>query len=224
MVLPLPRRRRGLVVGLVFIALGLAVLASLLLSERAEAASEPVRDFSPPPPALLPFGDPSLASKIDEALVWLVTKKCENVDNCPAHPILSDPDFRKQIREAAISSGERYNQPPGLLLAMAYRETVFRLDLVGKKGELGLMQVGKRGREICASACGTMKTADEQMACGACWLDAGVRWCGGDLLRGLKAYAGGRCEAKTQATLRAVNWRYRVWRKIHSLVYGGNIS
>lgn len=218
MVPPLPRSYAGRA-ALVALA---ALFALVLCYLSASAQSTPIpriitdADFVEPAPGPLPLYDPSLASKIEDAFVWLVEKKGAN----EGHPIIGDPLHRAAVREAGLAAGSRYDLPPDLLWSICYRESVFTLDRVGTRGEIGMMQVGAKGRAYCAEACGTNTTAAEQIACGACWLDAGRTWCGGDLRRGLTAYAGGKCHAKTAGVVRAVYLRYRVWRKLRSLVYG----
>lgn len=218
MVPSVPFKRRGLVALVVLLALAAAV-SVVALSARADMPAIPTvitaADLVEPDPGPIPLDDPSLASKIEDAFVWLVEKKGANLD----HPVLADPAHRAAIREAGFVAGARYDLPPDLLWSIAYRESTFKLDEVGKRGEQGLMQVGERGRRYCSAACGTMTTAAEQIACGACWLDAGRQWCGGSLLRGLYAYAGGKCAAGTPKIVRVVYLRFRVWRKIRALVY-----
>ncbi|MDD5542850.1 MAG: hypothetical protein PHX83_06715 [Acidobacteriia bacterium] len=210
------RERKDMVIATLVLIAAAVVAAFLFYASRAHAAP-PIVDLEAPPTETVALDDPSVAPKIEEAMIWLVTKRGAN----EKHPILSDPVYRANIRVAAVESGEKYDVPADLLLAMAYRETVYKMDTVGKRGELGLMQVGSLGRRHCAKACGAMVTASEQMDCGACWFDHGRKWCGGDIRLGLNVYASGPpCKASAPATIRATFWRYRVWRKIHEMVYG----
>lgn len=203
-----------------------AALAVLLsgLSATAEGPADTaeqagaravVRDYSEPPPAPIALDDPSLASRYDAAIIWLAERR----GAAERHRIIGDSAYRDSIREAAILAGTSYGFDPDLLLGIAYRESVFDIGRVGKRGEIGLMQVGSLGRRYCREVCGKNETPEEQMLCGACWLDYGVKFCGGDLRRGLNVYASGKCDARSVGTARAVHWRYRVWRKIRSFLF-----
>lgn len=180
------------------------------------------KDFSMPKDEPISVDDEIVGEKIDNALMWLVAKKIG--ESQAAHPIIDDPIYRTSVRKAAIAAGNAYNLPPLLLLSMAYRESVLTLDRVGTRKEIGLMQVGKGGQHFCKKVCGKNKTPDEQMMCGACWLDEGLSMCKGDLIKGLKAYAGGKCNSQKTRVVNSVYWRLRVWRKLHELVFGEELT
>lgn len=180
------------------------------------------KDFSVPEDISISTDDEIIGKKIDDALSWLVTKRIG--ESQAAHPILDDPSYRMSVRVAAIEAGNSYNLPPLLLLSMAYRESVLTTDRIGTRKEIGLMQVGKQGQQFCKNVCGQNITPHEQMYCGACWLDAGRSWCKGSLLGGLRAYAGGKCNSKKTRVVNSVYWRLRVWRKIHEMVFGAEMT
>jgi hypothetical protein len=191
------------------------VMALLCLGSTA-------KDFSVPESTPISTDDEIVGKKIDDAISWLVTKRVG--DSQAAHPILDNPVYRTEVRVAAIEAGNSYNLPPLLLLSMAYRESVLTTDRIGSRGEIGLMQVGKQGQQFCKNVCGQNITPHEQMYCGACWLDAGRSWCKENLLNGLKAYAGGKCNSTKTRVVNSVYWRFRVWRKIHEMVFGAEMT
>lgn len=112
-----------------------------------------------------------------------------------AAPASTDVGFRREIATALVNSSEKYNVPVLLLTAIAYRESRFRTkNQVGDGGlSLGMMQVGRQGRQRCSEACGSLQDAQEHTDCGACWLDQGRRWCG-SLEGALSAYVCGKCK------------------------------
>jgi hypothetical protein len=195
---------------LIFCVMGLLCLGST------------AKDFSVPKDVAISPDDEAVGQKIDDAISWLVTKRIG--ESQAAHPILDDPSYRTSVRVAAIEAGNSYNLPPLLLLSMAYRESVLTTDRIGSRGEIGLMQVGKQGQQFCKNVCGQNITPHEQMYCGACWLDAGRSWCKGSLEGGLRAYAGGKCYSKKTRVVNSVYWRLRVWRKIHEMVFGAEMT
>jgi len=136
------------------------------------------------------------------------------VEEVTTHRVHRDPAWADEVTRAAEYAGADWGFDPLLLMAMAYRETEYRPGMIGSRGERGLLQVGHGGRRypMCREVCGELATPDEHMACGACWLRAGVDWCRGDLYGGMLAYAYGKCRApRDSRAAKAVRKRVQLW-------------
>lgn len=109
---------------------------------------------------------------IETGILWAVekvpTKLCK---------VKKDKTYLRKIAIQIKESSAHFNQPPLLITGMMYRESVFRTTEIGPGGELGLLQVGPMGIRKCKAYCGKMETIKEQVDCGTCWLDMGVKWC-----------------------------------------------
>ena len=125
-------------------------------------------------------------------------------------------EYRARLVEAFESAGKRFNIPPNLLIAMAYRETVFRPEGEGSRNELGILQTGKQARFVCRKHCKNIDTPEGGAMCGACWLDRGRNRCK-DLVGGLYAYVSGRCFSNHKNVLSAVQNRLWLWNYLNEL-------
>lgn len=148
--------------------------------------------------------------KVRESILWLVEKEPSS------NPIKSDPMWLWNCIKAFNAAGEKYDLPVLLMVGMTYRESVYRRNTIGKDGEIGLMQVGKMGRRHCANECSKLGNPHSDIHCGACWLRAGVDWCG-TLRGGVTAFACGECKPTTIRARRAVNIRFRLWNILTSM-------
>lgn len=186
----------------------LGVLLAIALAAAPATLPPPARTAAPP-----------TVEDVANAIRWLVTPD-------DSKPYLArtyhgtraqrDGEWREELARAFLAGAEQFGLPVFLLVAMAYRETVFRTGLVGPAGELGLLQVGEFGRRRSASYCADMgEDAARQVACGAGYLRRLADGCG-SLQGGLSAYASGKCNpsaARNPArVLRAVGVRNTIWR------------
>lgn len=132
--------------------------------------------------------------------------------------VYTNLEYRLELSKAFKKASLHFDLPIGLLIAMGYRESIFRPNLKGPNGELGLMQVSKYGRRKCKEYCAEIDTIDGGIMCGACWLDKGRAWCKEDLIKGLYAYAAGKCESNTPRTIRVVTKRLKIWTLLAKII------
>lgn len=157
-------------------------------------------------------------AKIEAAILWVVTPP-KRFDEKRARPYYGtraykDPEYRAELARAFKKAAKHFSLPTPLLMAIGYRESVFRTFLTGPGGELGIMQVCAYGRRKCKEYCGEIDTVEGGIMCGACWLDKNWTWCDNDLLKGLNAYVSGKCNAPYVRSQRAVKKRLRLWAKL----------
>ena len=159
-------------------------------------------------------------SAINAAIKWVVTPPERFDESRPYFGTRAyiEPEYRSELSRAFLKASRRFDLPLALLLATGYRESVYRTFLTGPGGEKGIMQVGKFGRRKCKEYCGKVTEVEGGIMCGACWLDKGRQWCKGDLLKGLYAYLGGKCESKHPRTIRAFNKRLKLWAKLAEMI------
>lgn len=129
-----------------------------------------------------------------------------------------DELYRRELVEAFEVASSRFDVPANLLMALAYRESVFRPDGVGPRGELGVMQVmpfvtkRRKGREYCED----VSTPEGGIMCGSWWFARGARRC--DTLKGaIGAYVSGRCNPTHPRAREAVANRLWLWRYLNEL-------
>lgn len=118
-------------------------------------------------------------------------------------------DYRTQLAKAYKTSAKDYEVPISLLVTIGYRESVFKTDEKGTRGELGIMQVGSYGRYRCK--CLNMSSIPTQIACGACWLRMNKDWCG-SWEKAVCAYISGKCTAKSPKLKNKLRRRLQLWR------------
>jgi hypothetical protein len=140
------------------------------------------------------------------------------VQNYQHHPIADDSDLMIEIADAIDAAAHEYDVPALLLVAMAWHESKFRVDIlslkkIGALGERGILQTGPHA--VRDGHCNTT-TIQGQAKCGARWLSLARRRCGGDVERGLALYASGHtCDkTKNKRLLWRVNARLRLWRRL----------
>lgn len=122
-----------------------------------------------------------------------------------------------KMSQAFYTAQNTFDVPSIFLISIGYYESKYSLGAVGDGGKsIGIMQVGKRGRRICREHCGLMKTENEQILCGGCWLRKNIDWCG-TLNRGFTGYASGRCSAQIKNIVRK---RFRLWYYLDDNVRG----
>jgi len=116
------------------------------------------------------------------ALRWLVE------DREPGHPFNRRPERLESFAADVVQVATEYDLDPYLLAAMAWHETRFMNNRVGRLGERGVVQVHGVGARRC-----DFSTPLGSLKCGAAWLRGRIDVCG-SVRRGLNAYATGRCK------------------------------
>jgi hypothetical protein len=150
--------------------------------------------------------------KITDAIKYTVTpNKQTNLFPYSGTRAFKDESYRLELAEAFKKAASYFDLPIGILIAIGYRESIFRPGLTGPNDEKGIMQVGKYGRKKCKEYCFEIDTINGGIMCGACWLDMGRQWCKGDLIKGLRAYLSGKCESTAVLTSRVLRQRLKIW-------------
>ena len=126
--------------------------------------------------------------------------------------------YRTKLVAAFEKASAEFNLPVSLLMAIGYRETVFRADEVGPGGELGIMQVmpwvtkRKKGRKYCTN----VLTIEGGIMCGSWWLARARDRCG-SLELGVNAYVSGKCNPTHPNAVKATRNRLWLWRHLDKL-------
>ena len=141
------------------------------------------------------------------------------IGNIENHFLNKDDSNIDEYIDSFFEAQNTFDIPALLMVSMGYRESKYKINDIGKRGEIGVMQVCKMGIKKCKEYCGEMETANEQIMCGGCWFKHGIDWCG-SLEGGLNAYLSGKCKPKYVKTFRVRNIRYRIWIKLHELTNG----
>lgn len=152
--------------------------------------------------------------RVAEGIRWLVTpdpdREKKYLRVYADYRVHDDEGYRLELARAFLGAGAEFGFDPWLLVGMAYRESIFRMEEIGDGGKArGMMQVHGQGRKACASHCGDLGTVRQHVDCGACWLDRGRRWCG-DLDGALYGYISGRCSTVEQDRRKAHRVRRRL--------------
>jgi hypothetical protein len=157
------------------------------------------------------FGAPDQEQQVADGILWLVTPERRSVDRpYRGGRAAVDPEFRLALSRGFIKAAQYWDLPVYLLVATAYRESVFDPSLAGDWGRsLGLLQVGPQGRRRCKEFCGDVHSIDGGAMCGACWLNEGVDWCG-DIAGGTTAYCCGSCKPTSVRCERARDRKLRL--------------
>jgi hypothetical protein len=164
--------------------------------------------FSRSAPAETPAAvsdDLAVTERVEKAIVHL----CR--DNA-SHPASRLPYWRRDLAEAISETAETHDIPPLLITAIAFRESSLRTQVIGERGERGLLQVHGRAAMGC-----DLETAAGQLDCGASWLRHCVDICG-SLDGGYSLYASGRtCTPDTRHLRSVVADRWRLWARLEKL-------
>ena len=124
--------------------------------------------------------------------------------------VYRDQEYAEELVAAFEYASILFDVPRNLLMAMAYRETVFRPHLVGPAGERGILQTGKQAMRSCSEWCGGVETPGGGALCGACWLKKAKNWCG-SYKGAIFAYVSGKCSHNKINVRRAVENRLLLW-------------
>jgi hypothetical protein len=129
-----------------------------------------------------------------------------------------DEVYRTELVIAFERAAETFDLPVNLLIAIGYRETVFRENEVGPSGELGIMQVmpwvtkRRRGREHCSN----VQTTEGGIMCGSWWLARARDRCG-SVEAAVNAYVSGKCHPTHPRAREAASNRLWLWRYLDKL-------
>ena len=144
------------------------------------------------------------------AMAWHVTR---------VYPTGGSPDASFTV--AGGSSGESLFIPPELVLAIAFRESSWYPDVIGKANEIGLMQLKGNRALLGYSASSTIRAPALNLWLGVRHLRRSWGTCG-SLRRGLIQYASGSCRPRGRSKRRAeyaadlvLRWAERMKRPAH---------
>jgi soluble lytic murein transglycosylase-like protein len=100
-----------------------------------------------------------------------------------------------------LTEATRIGVPADLAIMVAAHESAYRQDVVGKRGELGVMQVAPSGRaiEYCRAERGGLRNLRLNVRCGMRLLKRALDVCEGVELHALTQYNGGRCRPSPYA-------------------------
>jgi len=122
-------------------------------------------------------------------------------------------DYTYQLANSIRVYADRYNLPPLLIVMIVFKESSFRVGVVGDHGRsTGLMQTGRLAKRFCRSDCKTATSQVDREICeGSCWFAHARNVCKGSIRAGLTMYASGRCRAATRRTYWLVKQRLKLW-------------
>jgi hypothetical protein len=155
---------------------------------------------------------PATAVQVADAVGSLLTRGAPafKIQPTPRHPLARDADERFIWASEVVVAAGRYDVPPLLLTAVAYREGSYRHTAEGARGERSTWQIMPRvARQIAAGRvlpspvpdC-TLSTPAGAALCAAALLRAGHNRCG-DWGGALVYYAtGSRCDAGDSGQLK----------------------
>lgn len=127
-----------------------------------------------------------------------------------------DEVYRTKLAEAFQVAADTFGLPVNLMIALSYRETVFRTGLVGPGGERGILQVMpwvvKRGKKYCED----VDTIEGGALCGAWWFSRGLDRCG-DVTLAINAYVSGKCVPTHPNAIKATKNRVWLWQYLNGL-------
>jgi len=155
-------------------------------------------------------GASSQASEVEAMIACLV-------DGSGRHPA-KDSNYRERLARAVTANAQRHGIPVELVVAIIFRESSCRKDLIGPGGERGLMQ--NHPYTIRMFKC-DMSTAAGQVACGCEVLAWHHDRCNSDWRAALAAYGSRKatCNPKRGTRLRRmVNDRFRLAAKLRQVV------
>ena len=127
-------------------------------------------------------------TNIAAAIKWLLRSN-------PRHQLMTDSRALEEMVMDIQSASDEYGQNPFLITAMTFKESTFRPRARGKRGEVGLIQVGYHVQEECEADDFDLDLAIDQLRCGARHLKSQTKRCRG-LWGGLVSYATGECHTK----------------------------
>lgn len=120
---------------------------------------------------------------------------------------LRDAETLQKFIENIETVSTKNDVPATLILSVCYLESSMNLSSVGRRGEIGLMQV----HGLAAMGC-DLKTEIGQLQCGAKWLSFCRDKCG-TWKGALTAYAIGECKTNSKTVKKMVEYRLKFWEK-----------
>lgn len=124
--------------------------------------------------------------------------------------------YRAELVAAFRLAADTFDLPVNLLIALGYRETVLRTNLVGPGGERGILQVMPKAIKKCKIYCGDVDSPSGGALCGACVFARGVKHCD-DIPGAISLYVSGRCVPMAKRTKYAVRNRLWLWGYLNEL-------
>jgi hypothetical protein len=202
------------------IVFAVTILGVLWVANGGAKAEEPAPGSAPPVPA-------SVVAEVRAGIAHLLTG-------------ISHADERfKHIDDLARIIAEEarlLSEDPQLVSAISFRESSYKPEAVGKRGEVGLMQVHSEARVNCERYVVERRKLDPtkprgQIACGTFVLAQGTENCGTtvqdpaacvDRLEGCQGalawYVSGHCSAEDRGGIaKAVRYRLVKWNELASL-------
>lgn len=208
-------------------ALVLAMACVLALGARAEVVAREFGRTGPVDPEMVVVDTPPppdrRAESPDAKGAWMTATPeevsvaiAEILKAEPRHHLIKDAMARMVLADQVVGVARYYDVPPLLVTTIMFRESTFDEKAVGKRGELGLMQVAKGN--VARFAC-DMDTATGQIECGAHLLRMQFDKCGS--WRGaLTSYATtkGACTSDNEQVQNKVKLRLRDWQRLSRAV------
>lgn len=145
----------------------------------------------------------------------------EGVMPWPANPVLKDPAELEEISNAIFQAASVHRIDPYLLIAIAFRESTFKSQSVGKIGERSIFQITEyTARQIQnrVDAMCSLESHLESAFCAAAWLAYWQRRCG-SIEGAISIYASGKsCKPRTKRTEWIVQDRLAIAKALRSRV------
>ena len=157
--------------------------------------------------AAVALHEPVTVDDIDSAIRWL-TRGAPRIST-----VQRDAGARREMAESIISASQEYNLPPYRVTSVAFHESWFETDLVGKAGEAGAMQVKDAVLKRCQRDGFDLSTARDQVRCGARHLRERIDYCG-NVRDGMASYILGPCS--DDGIKKKVNSRMMLTRRLAS--------
>lgn len=198
-----------LVIRNMVVAFGLmAVLLSSLIAQRAAGNERPVSSEA------VGAWTTATPEEVDTAIQIILAAE-------PGHHLMRSPADRLALAERIVEVSNQREVPPLLTTSIVFRESSFDEKAIGKRGEIGLMQVAKRNVRIYLC---DMTSATGQIACGAGMLrqkyDVCGTWGGAMTSYGTTS---GACKTDDVQVQNKVKMRLRDWqrysRSVQALLY-----
>jgi hypothetical protein len=156
---------------------------------------------------------------IDKAMIYIMAKGLisHKIHPWPNHPLLKNHGRRLELAQAINNASEKYQIPPYLMVAIAFRENSFTQTRTGAIGELSAFQMLPRIARIVRKIepqC-SLNTQKGSALCAAAWLSVWFKKCG-SWEGALSIYASGRsCKPDTDRLKWLTKDRINIAIKLH---------
>ncbi len=157
-------------------------------------------DFEPPP---LSDDDEHEIERVGNAVLHYVKK-------APRRKLAKDEEYRKEFATDIFYAATAENVSHILVAILAFKESSYRTEAVGGRGEIGLMQVHGKATNGC-----DLTSRVGQLQCGSRWLGKAYEKCG-TWQGALSAYASGNCKPQSHEVWEIVTDRLGDWMDLES--------